>query len=156
DDEVYWLLPHYLSAIEYWSDEDSGHWEETPKVNNSSIGVVIGAVQQMRKYLQGIDCGPVKSDKSPVSPDILEELEIKGLRALQSLPFESYPSRKADAALLFLLYPIDIIAPSTANQIIEQTEATLVGPYGIKRYEGDSYWCQDYDAWTRIDDRPND
>jgi phosphorylase kinase alpha/beta subunit len=31
--------------------------------------------------------------------------------------------------------------------ILKLVQARLKGPYGIKRYAGDSYFCQDYDEW---------
>lgn len=33
------------------------------------------------------------------------------------------------------------------DAILQLVQARLKGPYGIKRYAGDSYFCQDYDEW---------
>jgi hypothetical protein len=38
----------YFRAIEYWADEDSGHWEEAVKVEASSIGAVVAGLRQVR------------------------------------------------------------------------------------------------------------
>ena len=68
----------YFSAIQFWEDEDSGHWEEVSKISASSIGVVVGGLEAMKAMLnasarrQGL--GAVRnpeecqaSDRSPVS-----------------------------------------------------------------------------------------
>src|SRR5262249_49827984 len=39
------LFPAYFAKIEYWRDEDSGHWEETRKISASSIGVVVAGLE---------------------------------------------------------------------------------------------------------------
>ena len=53
-----------------------------------------------------------------------------------------------DGALLFLIYPVDVLkSRDMENSILNLTEARLRGPMGIKRYLGDSYFCQDYDRW---------
>ena len=36
----------YLNAIEYWQDQDSGHWEEVRKVSASSIGTVVAGLHE--------------------------------------------------------------------------------------------------------------
>lgn len=38
------LFPHYFQAIRYWQDEDSGHWEETRKLEASSVGGVVAGL----------------------------------------------------------------------------------------------------------------
>jgi len=55
-DEIDWELIanliHYFEVIEYWQDEDSGHWEETRKISASSIGTVKQALKQWLITLQ--------------------------------------------------------------------------------------------------------
>jgi phosphorylase kinase alpha/beta subunit len=151
DWQVYGLFPDYFAAIEFWSDPDSGSWEETRKVNNSSVGAVVAGLVQMRQRV-------VQANKSSGE---LPEFAEKGMlhkidslidkgreRLAKTLPFESPPERMMDGALLFLIYPVDVLkSRDMENSILNLTEARLRGPMGIKRYLGDSYFCQDYDRW---------
>ena len=151
DWQVYGLFPDYFAAIEFWSDPDSGSWEETRKINNSSVGAVVAGLVQMRQRV-------VQANKSSGE---LPEFAEKGMlhkidslidkgreRLAKTLPFESPPERMMDGALLFLIYPVDVLkSRDMENSILNLTEARLRGPIGIKRYLGDSYFCQDYDRW---------
>jgi phosphorylase kinase alpha/beta subunit len=63
------------------------------------------------------------------------------------LPFESPPQRGIDAALIFLLEPLDLLSSlPAADTVLELIRARLIAPHGIRRYTGDSYFCQDYDT----------
>ena len=151
DWQVYGLFPDYFAAIEFWSDPDSGSWEETRKVNNSSVGVVIAGLVQIRRcILQTVASRaelPASVDKNFLRK--IDSLIDKGRERLaKTLPFESPPERMMDGALLFLIYPVDVLkSRGMENSILNLTEARLRGPMGIKRYLGDSYFCQDYDRW---------
>ncbi|MGB9430977.1 MAG: hypothetical protein WBQ89_01935, partial [Candidatus Acidiferrum sp.] len=58
------------------------------------------------------------------------------------------PERMVDAALLFLIHPLDVVrAREMEDAILGLIQARLKGEIGIKRYAGDSYFCQDYDEW---------
>lgn len=50
--ELLTLFALYLEAIRYWEDEDSGHWEESRKIEASSIGVVVGGLAELNSLLQ--------------------------------------------------------------------------------------------------------
>jgi hypothetical protein len=130
----------YLSAIQYWTDADSGCWEEERKVNSSSIGAVLAALKQMLSYGDPIGNRPR-----------LEYLYRNGRKALQErLPFESPPQRLADAALLLLIFPYDVVEDlEMEDKILSLVRARLTGSYGIRRYVGDSYYCQDYEKWFK-------
>jgi Glycosyl hydrolases family 15 len=148
DDEVYGIFPVYFEKIEYWHDRDSGAWEEGRKINNSSVGAVVAGLEEMRKHL---DCG---SDKdfvlaNAVSSEKLSSLIAKGRERLSStLPFESPPERLVDSALLLLIHPLNAVRDMTMQDaILNLVQARLKGKAGIKRYAGDSYFCQDYDEW---------
>ena len=141
DREVYALFPRYFAAIRYWEDADSGHWEEERRVNNSSIGVVVAALEQMKRYVSR----HAEWRAADVAPDDLDDLIARGRRVLATLPSETPGQREADAALLFLIYPLDVVDRGAASAIVERVASTLEGEYGIKRYLGDSYWCQEYD-----------
>ncbi|MGI8990312.1 MAG: glycoside hydrolase family 15 protein [Bryobacteraceae bacterium] len=140
--ELYGLFPRYFRAIEYWSDPDSGCWEESRKINCSSVGTVMAGLRELQKYL-------AKSGSiSTVTPDEVQFLIDRGKLTLKALPFESPPQRGIDAALLFLIYPLEIVSErELQNLILNLVKARLEGPHGIRRYIGDSYFCQDYDLW---------
>lgn len=143
DLRAYSLFPAYFEAIQYWQDADSGHWEEEETIHNSSVGVVVGALEQMKRYLE-VHGSEFSTEDVPLSVEQLDGLIRKGRERLRTLPLESPPHRMADAALLSLIYPVDAVDRTTADQIIELVVTRLKGEHGIKRYEGDSYWCQDY------------
>ncbi len=151
DYEVFRLFPDYFEAIEYWRDEDSGAWEEGRKVNNSSVGAVVAGLQQMRKYFSDSSSAsaPGVVPISTAPSEKLDALIEKGIdRLATTLPFEAPRERMVDSALLFLLHPLHVIASRPMQDaILNLVQARLKGPYGIKRYAGDSYFCQDYDEW---------
>lgn len=141
--ELYGLFPRYFQAIEYWHDRDSGAWEEARKVNSSSVGAVMAALIEFRRYLG------TGGHLPGVQPSDLEKLIRMGERTLdRQLPFESPPGRKTDSALLFLIYPLGVIRDQQVQRLIlSLVRARLVREHGVCRYVGDSYYCQDYDEW---------
>lgn len=145
DRRIWALFPYYFKAIEYWRDRDSGHWEETRKIASSSIGVVVAALEEMKKFMLASPSERFAFADKEVSPVMLETLIIKGRFFLDStLPNESPPDRLADGALLFLIYPLNTVSSCQAQAICESVLNSLKGNYGIKRYLGDSYWCAEY------------
>jgi len=151
----------FLEKIEYWLDEDSGHWEESRKRSASSIGTALAGLTG----LAGIAKKPewaalLKFDGAALTAGQLDQLVAAGRKALLGhLPHECNDPdpakrREADAALLFLIYPLEIVDDATSCAIIEQVVRDLQGDIGIRRYRGDSYWCADYktkmssDLWT--------
>ncbi|MHC1745189.1 MAG: glycoside hydrolase family 15 protein [Syntrophobacteraceae bacterium] len=147
DRRVYALFPRYFEAVEYWQDADSGHWEEARKVESSSIGVVVAGIEEMKRYLErhpdeSFDYG---DGGPPPSVAFLEDLIARGRETLHAfLPHESPGRRKADAALLFVLYPLAILDDRQTREVLDLVLNDLLGDHGIKRYPGDSYWCADY------------
>ena len=81
--------------------------------------------------------------------DRLGYLAAKGRERLAAtLPFEAPPKRLVDSALLFLIYPLSVLrSRDIEDAILNLIQARLKGIVGIKRYAGDSYFCQDYDEW---------
>jgi hypothetical protein len=149
DSEIYGLFPEYFEAIEYWQDKDSGTWEEARKVNNSSVGAVVAGLEEMWRYQSGAG-GAKAGGKGSVSirrAEKLGRLIAKGREWLAgTLPFESPSERMADSALLFLIHPLGVIdTRAMQDAILNLVQARLKGEAGIKRYAGDSYFCQDYD-----------
>ena len=66
---------------------------------------------------------------------------------LKILPFECRDinlERRYDAALLFLIYPLGVVAPEMARRICDDVVENLQGDYGVRRYLGNSYWTADY------------
>ncbi|MGO9518271.1 MAG: glycoside hydrolase family 15 protein [Candidatus Korobacteraceae bacterium] len=146
DYQLYRLFPPYFNAIRYWEDADSGAWEEDLKVNSSSIGVVAAGLRAMEAYLQGKG-GATWKDRDDLL-QMIRGLVGKGLAHLeQSLPCESPPQRCADGALLFLIYPVNVLSPEQEDLVLKIVKSDLVRDAGIIRYVGDSYFGQDYPEW---------
>jgi hypothetical protein len=149
--EILALFPLYFKAIAYWEDADSGHWEEERKIEASSIGVVragLAALQQTLIKLNHATDQFAYHNKA-VTLDSLDQLIQNGDAALaEILPYECRSPeakvRRYDAALLFLIYPLNVIDPTMADRIVEDVISNLQGDYGIKRYIRDSFWAADY------------
>jgi hypothetical protein len=144
------LFPVYFRAIRYWQDADSGHWEEARKVSASSIGTVLAGLRELSALLRQRRrwFEPVANDFGDTL-DLIEQLRSEGKTALgKILPYESIePSacvRRYDSALLFLIYPLDVLEQEQANRVLHDVRTRLQGSYGVRRYLGDSYWCADY------------
>ncbi|MDJ0615458.1 MAG: glycoside hydrolase family 15 protein [Calothrix sp. MO_192.B10] len=148
--EILALFPFYFQAISYWQDEDSGHWEEDRKIEASSIGVVIAGLKSLKQLLTDTRLAShCKYKDKSVSTQLLDELIDTGTVSLNNiLPSECIQpepqKRRYDAALLFLIYPLQIIEGEMADQILVDVVENLQGDYGICRYLGDSFWCRDY------------
>jgi len=147
--ELYALLPRYFDAIQYWKDADSGAWEEARRVNSSSIGAILAGVREMDRYLRE------GNELEGVKKSALADLARRGRRVLEvQLPFEAPPERKTDAALILLIFPLGAVSDERMKRlIISLVQARLTGEVGIRRYSGDSYYCQDYDQWFPLEER---
>lgn len=128
------LQLQYLHTIQYWQDLDSGQWEEIPKLNSSSLGAVIAGLEAIL---------PLLADTS-----VCDELITKGRQALHRLlPDESKTpgqERTGDAGQLFMVEPLGVVDGDMAERLVANIEKRLVGPLGVRRYIGDSYWGPDY------------
>jgi hypothetical protein len=145
------LFPRYFEAIRYWADEDSGHWEETRKIEASSIGAVVAGLRKLREFLvKGHSRRGIRAKRPGDSDSYLKALERRGWTELDKiLPYEciqksSTKRRQYDAALLFLVYPLEVVGAAMGDRILQDIAEGLEGPFGIKRYIGDSYWAADY------------
>ena len=144
----------YLEAIRFWEDEDSGHWEEARKVEASSVGAATAGLISLRDYFLTMASAqmPLGATKSFIDQTCrrAEGLIENGQAALKAiLPSECVQpdpakQRRYDSALLFLIYPLQIIDGDMAETIVTDVVTQLLGPYGVRRYLGDSYWCADY------------
>mmetsp|Transcript_107728 Transcript_107728/g.310173 ORF Transcript_107728/g.310173 Transcript_107728/m.310173 type:complete len:667 (+) Transcript_107728:96-2096(+) len=137
------LMVEYLMKIEYWRDEDAGPWEEEERIGASSIGPVLAAAQELRKLLNKYPGMMV-----PCQDGTLEAIEQKGAETLKEiLPNECIQDgrqRETDAALLFLVYPLRVVDKDMGRAIVKAVEEQLVGSVGVRRFNGDSYWCKDF------------
>ncbi|HET6425793.1 MAG TPA: glycoside hydrolase family 15 protein, partial [Planctomycetaceae bacterium] len=156
-------FPAYFRSVRYWEDEDSGHWEETRKIAASSIGIVVGALRLLQTLLTDDKCDYAWSrTKNGVGGDELAWLQQQGEAALKMiLPYECLQPdptqhRRYDSALLFLSEPFGVVTADMAAQIADDVRNHLMGPIGIRRYLGDSYWCADYKDKLSVDERTAD
>lgn len=161
--DVLGLLLRYWQRIEVWRDEDSGHWEEVRKVAASSIGCALAGLEALATLLGSGQSVRDAAEAGGVSLAVLEQL-VRECRAalVKILPSECIQAdptknRRFDAALLFLIWPLDIVGDQVLeDQIIDGIRTQLLGPHGIRRYPGDSYWCADYRQLLSADQRTVD
>ena len=157
-------LVRYWQVVEVWHDEDSGHWEEVRKIAASSIGCAMAGLKALRELMQQPEITSRLSDVThPISKRDLDELLDRCRESLRSiLPAECVQSdpdqaRRYDSALLFLIYPLNILQDRMLeDQILSDVSTRLRGAYGIRRYPGDSYWCADYRDLLSAEQRTTD
>lgn len=153
-------FPHYFQAIDYTTDEDSGHWEEERKVEASSIGVVVAALKLWAVILD--EHPEFRTAGRGATSEFCSQLVHRGEDALaRILPYEcrqenSRKVRAVDAAQLFLIWPLQVTTEPMARTIVANVTEQLAGPYGIRRYLGDSYWCADYRTLVSAEKRSTD
>ena len=156
----------YLEAIQFWEDEDSGHWEEVRKVEASSIGAVTAGLTALRDYFVAMASARLPQRATTSFIDKVcrrtETLIERGHSALAAiLPDECTQDdpakqRRYDSALLFLVYPLQIAKEDVAEAIVANVVTHLLGRFGVRRYQGDSYWCADYKTLLAPDKRTVD
>lgn len=153
-------FPRYFSAIRYWEDEDSGHWEEVRRISASSIGAVTAGLRELKTLLARP--APPAALRARVRVASVDALLSAGRARLNTvLPFECLqpdPRKKRlyDAALLFLIHPLDVAEGPAADGILANIAAHLQGDFGIRRYPGDSFWSADYWKNFKAEDRTGD
>ncbi|MEM9264385.1 MAG: glycoside hydrolase family 15 protein [Cyanobacteria bacterium P01_F01_bin.13] len=151
DVEMLGLFPLYFQTVQYWKDEDSGHWEEGEKIEASSIGVAVAGLKALKRLFTAplfVSYYCQYKDKF-VTPHLLDELISNGEWALSEiLPAECIQpkpkERRYDAALLFLIYPLNVLSEDMSEKILQDVKTNLQGEYGIPRYLRDSFWCRDF------------
>lgn len=153
----------FLELIDFPRDEDSGHWEETRKQGMSSVGAATAGLAELLNAVSGSPyVESLEFEGRRLSVSALRQLVDEGRRELAAnLPYECRHSdpakgREADAALLFLIYPLEIVDEPTSDAIIDLVLRDLLGPIGIRRYRGDSYWCADYKQKVAAEKRSAD
>ncbi|MFO0975005.1 MAG: hypothetical protein U0996_01335 [Planctomycetaceae bacterium] len=82
-----------------------------------------------------------------VRPEMVDDLIAQNRNALKEiLPAECVQSdpaknRRCDSALLFLIYPLNILQDrQLEDQILADIAGHLAGPIGIRRYSRRRYW----------------
>jgi phosphorylase kinase alpha/beta subunit len=146
------LIATYLEAISFWQDPDSGHWEEERKVCASSIGVALAGLCEFEKLIGDLNLQRrfEQGTRTRLSTDRLGTLITRGRRRLNRiLPYECIDpdpalNRPYDAALLFLIEPVELLSGPAADRILAYVRTYLQGRHGIRRYLMDSYWGPDY------------
>jgi GH15 family glucan-1,4-alpha-glucosidase len=156
------LFPSYFEAVRFWQDEDSGHWEEVRKISASSIGAVVAGLEALlllaRERATTFRRQPFGASLVETTANLLE----RGRTALGNiLPHECAqlsPSknRRFDAALLFLLFPLEVVKGPMADLLLHDVNRFLKGEFGIRRYLGDSYWAPDYEERLPAGERTRD
>jgi hypothetical protein len=134
-------FPRYFDAIRFEKMPDAGSWEEIERVNTSSIALVTSGLERLaaaRRQFPHADRAKVAQLIDRGYHVIREQLRLGG--ESPSYPAEDPHFRRADAALLNLVYPAKLARLSRAdyNRVIEIVQP-LIGEIGIKRYLGDSY-----------------
>ncbi len=152
------LLVRYLAAIQFWRDQDSGHWEEVRKVSASSVGAVLAGLRELSTLLRASPGGQADLGSGDLMAAFADdangvgELVEQGTTALRAiLPAEcvqpsARQNRRYDAALSFLVYPLRVVDDAMARNILGDIDRHLTGEVGIRRYLGDSYWAPDYES----------
>ncbi|MBI4865224.1 MAG: hypothetical protein HY815_33925 [Candidatus Riflebacteria bacterium] len=170
------LYPRFVEAVEFTTYEDAGAWEELPRKNTSSIGLVTRSLQVWKGVLTGgtgaaaasFDDAFRKRLRTIGAPAArawsersLDAMISRGLRTVKrqlAIGGESpdyapgdVRFRLADAALLALLVPSPLagLTEDERRKALGVVE-TLRRPMGFLRYENDSYQCGNY--WIRQPD----
>lgn len=154
-------LVEYLYKVKFWLMEDSGAWEEAQRLNTSSVGIVVSAIESLTAIpaentwfwnsfnTEATTLGYTDLDTNNRT-ETLNKMKDYGYKLIHTqikLGGESpnYPTndkryRTADAALLNLIYPAKL-----SQLTIEEKEkvfhivSTLMTDWGIKRYQNDNY-----------------
>jgi hypothetical protein len=151
-------LVAYLNAVKYYVMEDSGAWEERPRRNTSSIGIVVSMFERLRDTLArdaafaGAYADAAKSLglEGETNEGALNGLIAKGYATVhrqislggESPDYDADDSRyrEADAALLALIYPACPQGLGVDEKLVILGKVdSLAGSYGIKRYLRDDY-----------------
>lgn len=145
------LFPRYFEAIRFYQDEDSGHWEEVRKISASSIGTVVAGLDALlllaRERASVFQRQPFGAKLVNTTADLLERgrTTLKDILPHECAQLSASKNRRYDAALLFLLFPLDVVKGPMADLLLHDINRFLKGEFGIRRYLGDSYWAPDYE-----------
>lgn len=124
-------LVKYLATIEYWSDRDSGMWEEDEELHASSVGACVAGLKSVSRV-----------------PRVEVPLWLirKGEKDLNELLPRESQRKFVDLSLLSLIWPYEVVTTEQANQILENVEYHLLKEKGVIRYKGDRYYNKNPDG----------
>ena len=162
DIDLLLIIVEYFNSIRFWQDEDNGHWEEVAKISASSIGAALSGLILFREFIDTVD-----HHETDIPTNIIkmcDSLIAIGTNTLSAiLPNECVQNdpmlnRKYDAALLFLIYPLNLqmLDAETVKEILNRTKKYLQGDFGVRRYLGDSYWFPNYKQYLPPETRTKD
>ncbi len=123
-------LIRYFEAIRFWQDEDSGHWEETRKLSASSVGTVVAGLQAFLALASTATEASWRREIGSDLPSLAHDLIQLGRQALAAiLPSEctqihTTRNRRYDAALLFLLCPLEVVDDQAVVELVLHDIAT--------------------------------
>lgn len=123
----------YLQSIEYYSDLDSGMWEEDEEIHSSSIGACVAGLSNVSK-IDGIN--------------VSKELILKGKKALNSLLPRESKKKFTDLSLLSLIYPYNVVSSMQSTEILKNVEYSLLKERGVIRYKNDYYYNKNTDGYS--------
>lgn len=123
-------LVKYLASIEYFSDTDSGMWEEDEELHASSVGACVAGLKAISK-VPGVSVPP--------------QLIAKGEQTLNTLLPRESKKKFVDLALLSLIWPYNIVSKEQEDAILQNVEYHLLRKRGVIRYKGDHYYNKNQD-----------
>lgn len=124
-------LVKYLASIEYFSDKDSGMWEEDEEIHASSVGACVAGLKAISKV---------------PNVDVPAQLILKGEETLNKLLPRESQKKFVDLALLSLIWPYNIVNKEQENLILQNVEYHLLKKRGVIRYKGDHYYNKNQDS----------
>jgi hypothetical protein len=156
-------LSAYLDAVKFYSMEDSGAWEESQKLNSSSISLALSAFENLLDLLNQNSTFSLAFKERAKTLNLSKTIETKNIEKLISEGYKVLKKqiehggesplykkddnrfRTADAALLNIIYPAKLkgLSFNEKAKVLEIVK-TLSGDYGIKRYEGDDYQAANF------------
>ena len=149
--DVLALLAELPSWIRYWEDQDSGHWEETRKLSASSVGVAVAGLREWVALLEDVSVASW-AERRPGTLQSARDAIERGTHTLsliipgECMDLSPATNRRYDAALLFLIYPLEIVQGTLRDLILNDIGRFLQSRIGIRRYLGNSSWAPDYDS----------
>jgi GH15 family glucan-1,4-alpha-glucosidase len=126
-------LVKYLQSLHYWTDLDSGMWEEDEEIHASSIGACVAGLKSVSRI-----------------PHVEVDLELikKGKNALKHLLPRESKRKFVDLALLSLIWPYDVVTKKQREEILDNVEYLLLRKKGVIRYKNDHYYNKNPDGYS--------
>ncbi len=170
----------YLEKVEFWHAEDEGHWEEDRRIHASSIGAAMAGLRELqamfaeRGYSHHIDLDSLWRTGETALQAILDQgrSDLSSRSLADDANIQPYPNtvnadelvtqhfkhfsvrrRQYDAALLFLVEPLNILSPVYQEKVVHDITHYLQRGRGIARYQGDTYWEPRFPSVMSVEER---